>query len=135
MNNFSSVSAEMACLDDLYGCLQSERMFLVLYRVDSLLENNSRKEILTENLNQVRAKRRLEMSDEALKCHSEEWRKKNDAVSELCDANARFIENSLKRQALLMDNLRKLMGGPSIYSKRGDKSHPVLEGRVLAKRY
>ena len=129
--------AELACLDELYHCLQNERIFLVLYRVDALLENNFRKENLTESLNQIRARRRMEMSDELVRLSSSGalWKEKSVAVSDLCDANAHFIESSLKRQALLMDNLRKLMGGPSIYSRQGGKSHSVIEGRILTDRY
>src|SRR3989338_1833487 len=123
---------ELVCVDALYECLLKERDLLVLYRTDALFENNARKEILSGHLKSARVERRRWISDEKLRHESigKSWMEKNERVADQCISNQCFIERSIQRQNLLMENLRKLMGGPSVYSNRGNHVEGQKPGRV-----
>ncbi|MBI1859412.1 MAG: hypothetical protein HYR96_00650 [Deltaproteobacteria bacterium] len=92
---------------------------------------------MISELTDVREERRGIISDEDLKGDPVyvAWSEKNGRLFDLCSSNHGFIERSLGRQAQLLDNLRKLMGGPAIYSKQGEFAHTPSSGRVVAGRY
>lgn len=137
MDTETHYSNELVCLDGLLECLLKERDYLVLYQTQRLNENNARKEWLARNLRELTKERRSLLCDKAFEATPEgqKIKLKRAEVAELCLSNQRFIERSMQRQNSLLENLRKLIGGPPVYSHTGECNPNHREGRVIAARY
>lgn len=131
MENTRHFDAEEATLSSLMECLLKERDCLVLFKTQKLIANNGEKERLCHELSRIREIRRETTQDSFLATLRPEWAKLCHEVNLLCASNLRLIERSLARQSTLLENLRKLMSGPPIYSHRGDSVSGKYEGRVV----
>lgn len=134
MDKETLIQKEIYHLEALHECLLKERDLLILFQTEEILQNNARKECLAQELKQVTASRRFIIGDGEFSSTPEGkiFSEKHASLKELCLSNQCFIERSLHRQSQFLENLRKLMAGPPLYSQNGSCHSNSQEGRVIA---
>jgi flagellar biosynthesis/type III secretory pathway chaperone len=136
---------------DLQECFRAERLSLVQFKTDHILENNVQKDQLLQQL--LGARERLRRASKALlgdlppevlfdsetlsewTLLNENWNKTWQKLYDCCSENQRFLRHSLRNLDRLSENLSRLFGILSTYSNKGTRVDTKPQGNVVEGRY
>lgn len=136
---------------ELQECFRAERLSLVHFKTENILENNVRKEQLLQELTEARASLRSATQDllgglspEAVFDRatliewnelSGKWNTSWQKLYDCCSENQRFLRHSLRNLDRLSENLGRLFGLLSTYSNKGMRVDTKPQGNVVEGRY
>ena len=151
------LAAQKQCIEScalLIDCLKEERTALISLEMETIIQNNLKKEGLTfgvrrkqehllelvrahygcDDLNAMLGKISADDANQ-WKQRMTLWKEQWEEVERLCKRNQSFIQHSLKNLGLIVVNLRRLLGTHSTYSSNGSRVDQAYCGKVVEARY
>lgn len=143
MNEKEAFSLADECVhlcEQLTSCFRQERVSLVEFKMDELLQNNLQKESLLASLVEKRQSLREKIDPkltETLRWHDKkrEWLRVWNVMRILCEENQLFIRHSLRNMSLIVEHLKSLLGEQSLYSPKGTRVDLRRQGKVVEARF
>lgn len=151
---FLSDECVRLCLE-LQGCFQNERIALIEFKMDDLIQNNFNKERLLGALTATKQKLRDAMAEKTggiYDCEQfektlsasefplwvarrNEWLSTWELLRNLCEKNQNFFKHSLRNLDAIVDNLKRLFGLHSTYTSKGMRQETSPRGSVVEGSY
>ncbi len=136
---------------ELHKCFDTERVALIQFKTEELLEANRLKEEYLALLIEKREELRYFISQnfqegtpepwlaapelKMWQLKQEEWIQTWDRLRRTCESNQEFLKHSLRNLDLLAENLTRLFGLHSVYSNKGTRVERKPHGNVVEGSY